>query len=423
MSDKHHIADETDLLMKSILENAEEAVPPQVWEGVSAGLDKIAKRKAVVLFWRRAAVGLAVAASIAAFFLIRPSSVQDNIFVKPDLTAVNVIEKEDVTESAIAMNKATEVNEEIHNQMTVIPEVVATSPESEATPSEAVIEETVGNEPAERVAEKKVETVEDDATAAESHADADENQTEVSCAVPAEGHTDIDGTDEREDSWKYAKERNNRNVSLTLSGASGASLSTGKPSFGALRRPTSAMLTPQTGVIETGTERTQYLPISFGVGVKFDLAKRWSLGVGINYTLLVQKIYGQYTKVENGLIVDSQNSDMRNTLHYIGIPVNVYFDILSNDKINFYAYAGGAVEKGIINRYDILSSKTIYKEGVKGLQWSTNIGVGVEFMVGKHVGIYIDPSARYYFKCKQPKTIRTTQPLNLGLEFGIRTRF
>ena len=41
-------------------------------------------------------------------------------------------------------------------------------------------------------------------------------------------------------------------------------------------------------------------------------------------------------------------------------------------------------------------------------------------MLGKHLGIYLDPSVRYYFNCNQPKSIRTDQPLMLGFEVGAR---
>ena len=53
-----------DILIKSLLENAEEEVPAGVWEKVSSRLDKQAV-KPVFLWWRRTAVAIAVAASVA----------------------------------------------------------------------------------------------------------------------------------------------------------------------------------------------------------------------------------------------------------------------------------------------------------------------------------------------------------------------
>ena len=53
---------------------------------------------------------------------------------------------------------------------------------------------------------------------------------------------------------------------------------------------------------------------------------------------------------------------------------------------------------------------------------SVNLGIGVEFLLGDYLGLYIDPSLRYYFDNGQPKSIRTDQPLMLGFEMGLRVK-
>ena len=68
------------------------------------------------------------------------------------------------------------------------------------------------------------------------------------------------------------------------------------------------------------------------------------------------------------------------------------------------------------------TEKNDHKEKVAGMQLSANAGIGVEFMLGQHLGLYVDPSVRYYFDCGQPKNIRTVQPLMLGFEMGFRAR-
>ena len=60
--------------------------------------------------------------------------------------------------------------------------------------------------------------------------------------------------------------------------------------------------------------------------------------------------------------------------------------------------------------------------GQKLIQISAAAGLGVEFLVGKHLGLYVDPRIRYYFNCRQPKSIRTEQPLMAGVEMGLRIR-
>ena len=61
--DKNNI--NSDLLMRSILENGQEEVPARVWDKVAAGLDASARRKKVALWWRRSAVAGTVAAAAA----------------------------------------------------------------------------------------------------------------------------------------------------------------------------------------------------------------------------------------------------------------------------------------------------------------------------------------------------------------------
>ena len=137
--------------------------------------------------------------------------------------------------------------------------------------------------------------------------------------------------------------------------------------------------------------------------------------------MLSRKFFGTYTKVNDlGVVENSTSSDIRNTQHYIGIPVNAYYDIVHSNNVNLYLYAGGTVEKCITDRYDILGTAMVHKEKVQGVQLSANAGIGVGFRLGRHLGIYIDPSLRYYFDCNQPVSIRTAQPLMLGFEVGLR---
>ena len=55
-----------DNLFRSTLENAQEEVPEQVWEGISSSLDRIARRKHTVIIFRRICAGTAVAAGLVA---------------------------------------------------------------------------------------------------------------------------------------------------------------------------------------------------------------------------------------------------------------------------------------------------------------------------------------------------------------------
>ena len=226
------------------------------------------------------------------------------------------------------------------------------------------------------------------------------------------------------DIWpEEEKARYNRRTSLVLSGIAGSNSSQNSNRVNPMRRPGISAAPKKTGIKETSTNTTYGIPVSAGVGVKMDIAPRWSIATGLNYTLLTRKFFGTYTSVgNNGSILQDISSDIRNSQHYVGIPLNVYYDIVSRDQINLYAYAGGAVEKCIADKYQVLSTNITHTEKIKGVQLSADIGMGVEFLMGKHLGLYLDPSLRYYFNCNQPKSIRTAQPLMFGFEMGLRVR-
>jgi hypothetical protein len=210
-------------------------------------------------------------------------------------------------------------------------------------------------------------------------------------------------------------------TSFVLSGVAGTNTPQQGGGLSPLKGPAIFKPPTKTTVEPTSADYTYGIPLSFGAGVRLHFTKRWSLGMGLNYTLLSCRFSGKYTKVEDDIASLPVSAKVRNIQHYVGIPINVYYDIVSRDFINLYAYAGGAVEKCVRNSYEVQTTPVInHSENVGGVQLSANAGIGVEFMLGRYVGLYLDPSLRYYFNCKQPKSIRTAQPLMLGFEIGLR---
>ncbi len=368
-----------DLQMRSILESGQEEVPAHVWDGISSELDAIARRRKTVVFFRRAAIGLS-AAAVLAFGLFLNHNSGD----VPVNTVAEVVEPVYETEISVEQN--------IEGDLVMMAMAPA------ATEKKQYRESVVTTTAAEAI-EKETAPV-----------------SEVQQEEPVFVETGNWVEDESE-----IKERKTK-VSLVLSGVAGTNSAQNNGNAGVIRRPTLSAAPIKTSVTQTEAGDNYSIPLSFGVGTKISFNSRWSLGVGVNYTLLSRKFFGDYTKVESGKIVESIKSDIRNTQHYVGIPVNAYYNIVENKFVNFYAYAGGAVEKCVSDEYRVLSKDIQHKESVKGAQVSANLGIGVEFMLGNHLGIYVDPSARYYFNCNQPKSIRTAQPLMLGFEMGLRVR-
>jgi hypothetical protein len=372
---------ESDNLIRSILSQAEEEVPAHVWEGISSELDRFdaaKKTRPVVLWFRRSAVAAAAAAAIVAGVFISRNESGD---IVPEAVGRNVI--------AVAETSVVEMDTDLRRPAGLAAErnTYLADAEDDVKTAEDIVKE---------ISEKKEETP----ARKETH-------------TPQDTWTDIWAEED-----EPVKER--RRVALTISGIAGtnSAQSSGAPLF---KRPSLSTSKPVTGVEQKSTESTYGLPVSFGAGVKFDLSRRWSLGVGANYTLLARKFFGTYTLVgEDGRIQESVSSDIRNMQQYVGIPVNAFYSIVDKEFMNFYAYAGGTVEKCISDKYEILNTTYIHRNNVSGVQVSANIGIGMEFRLGRHLGLYLDPSLRYYFDCGQPKSIRTAQPLMMGIEMGLR---
>lgn len=178
-----------------------------------------------------------------------------------------------------------------------------------------------------------------------------------------------------------------------------------------------------TGISEL-SESVYGIPFSLGIGVRAYIFPRLSVGIGADYSLLTRTFTGKYTKVENDVLVKSETGSVQHNLQYIGIPVNLYYDILGTDKLKFYTYAGVETEFALSNRYTLFSNPDIiHSAKVEKPQYSVGLGFGLEFALSKILGLYADPGVRYYFPCDQPKSVRTDKPLLVSFDAGLRFNF
>lgn len=404
-----------DSRFKALLENAEEEVPQHIADKVFAGLDAVAESRSghrmipVWLRWTYSAVAAAAAVLIA-------------LVLWPEDT----VKKVDVG-TVTAMAGPSEVAEpSVRQEMASVPDKVEAGLSVESTRRAGlsyVKKEVVDNEPV-----LVTETGEEPECEQETYGipvkeDSHEDniateETAVNDGQEPEGRWDGPDYSDNEDGNDGEFDR----VSLVL-GSNLASNGNAKGigRFGGFRAPAMGVRN-DTWIEQTGSESSYAIPVTFGLGVKIPLAKRWAIGTGLNYTMLQRTFSGVYTKVEDGVTLSKISSDVRNNLHYVGIPVNVYFDIIDSPRFRLYAFGGGAVEKGIINSFRVKNNPQdiILKEKVKGLQVSAGAGFGVEFMIVDRLGLYLDPGFRYYFDCGQPVSIRTQQPFMMDFQLGFR---
>lgn len=161
------------------------------------------------------------------------------------------------------------------------------------------------------------------------------------------------------------------------------------------------------------------IPITFGLSVYYNLGKKWGIGTGLNYTKLSSELHSgsndNYIKGEQ-------------KVHYIGVPVQVNYNVIQKGRFTGYVTGGALVEKPVSG--SITTSYVVHDEvketstenlDHKPLSFSVNTAVGVQVKVMNRLGIYAEPGIGYHFKDENsPNTIYKEKPLHFNMKFGIR---
>lgn len=396
-----------DLEIRSMLENAREDVPEGLWQGIESRLPAPAKARPAAIWWKIASATGAVAAAVAltVFFSTRP------VVQNP----VDIIPSQD---SGLSQLMETPLAPETGNMKPLsIGQVLGESfPENDGktfteTSGESVVEENAAAGTAGKEETAPAAGTEETAVADET-AVREENTAENWIRKYESAYFDESGGELQ----RSRKEK--RGVVLSAYADALSNSNTAKASdINMLKRPA----VPQATTIEETGESRYAIPVAAGIGLRFDVSKRFSIGTGVSWSYLTRSFSGQFNELdaEGAIINQTGYTNIRNSQHYIGIPLNLYVDIIRKDFIDFYAYASGSANYCLSNRYQMDKSKSYSPEG-SNWQFSAGIGMGVEFIAAKKVGFYIDPSLNYWFTAGEVSNIRTRQPLMLGLELGIR---
>ena len=390
---------EFDLQVRSAMENATEEVPSRVWESIESRLP--GRRIAPVWQWSAGLVG-ALAVALALVLVLRTPSGNSTIHIAP--------------------------NEE-HQTVAEIPAAVPSNPENEeiAPAPKAVAAMSAATAPAAIPAAQTAPATE--TAAAAEPAPAAQAPQEAAPVAPAPQEAAPATREERhapaavpqllEQSYAEFAEpaKDARRASLDLKGILGSNdkvNSTFNPFNGYYAAPGTTIA--KKGVYES-SESAFGIPFSVGVGFRIPIAGRLSLGTGLDYSLLTRTFTGSYVDDAG---VATHGLEFVNSLSYIGIPVNLYYDLVQSGSFRLYGFAGGEVEKGISNSFRARSKGILYKESVPGLQWSAGAGLGLQYMLTDRIGLFFDPSARYYFDSGQPNSVRTQKPFLFNFEAGFR---
>jgi hypothetical protein len=388
------VRDDFDQRLRDRLEGVTEPAP-DVWEGISQGLER--RRRRVV--FRRFAVAAAAAAAVLALALL--------VFRGPRTggQVVAPVQIAGTEKPVVAPAETPDIPDiaPIEEQIAALPHqaVAVARVHKPAAPVVPATDEPAAAEPV--AVEPTVEAKAETPVVAEPKADEARHLLSED-ELPADYWT-------REEASEKSHSRTHTSQISILS-----NLTTTATDGNLLYIPSPMHASSQSGKsqavsdIEPYSTNKFYAPLTFGLQVAFPLTDRLFIATGVNYSYLVSQYDILYKKV--------MYEGAYNQLHYVGVPLSLSYHFVQTPHLGVYAAVTGAAEKCVAQRY--VFGSNVLSEKVTGLQWSAKAGIGIEYWFIPHMGIYFDPSLIYFFDNKQPLSIRTQQPLQANFEVGLR---
>ena len=176
---------------------------------------------------------------------------------------------------------------------------------------------------------------------------------------------------------------------------------------------------------EVQEEYSHKIPVKVGLTARYNITGRLGVETGLTYSILSSSVKTGNSETGNNWSSGSQ------TLHYLGIPLNLSFNILNSRYVNIYITGGGMMEKSISGNIktdeyvDGKFARTLTaKISPKGLQWSVNAAAGVQANILPQLGVFVEPGVSHHFKNgSRVRSIYTDKPTDFSLGFGLRYSF
>lgn len=176
---------------------------------------------------------------------------------------------------------------------------------------------------------------------------------------------------------------------------------------------------------EVQEEYSHKIPVKVGLTARYNITGRLGVETGLTYSILSSSVKIGNSETGKNWSTGSQ------TLHYLGIPLNISFNILNSRYVNIYVSGGGMMEKSISGsiktdeyvdgKFDRTLTTNI---SPKGLQWSLNAAAGVQANILPQLGFFVEPGVSHHFKNgSRVRSIYTDKPTDFSLGFGLRYSF
>lgn len=176
---------------------------------------------------------------------------------------------------------------------------------------------------------------------------------------------------------------------------------------------------------EVQEEYSHKIPVKVGLTARYNITDRLGVETGLTYSILSSSVKIGNSETGKNWSTGSQ------TLHYLGIPLNISFNILNSRYVNIYVTGGGMMEKSISGsiktdeyvdgKFDRTLTTNI---SPKGLQWSVNAAAGIQANILPQLGFFVEPGVSHHFKNgSRVRSIYTDKPTDFSLGFGLRYSF
>lgn len=176
---------------------------------------------------------------------------------------------------------------------------------------------------------------------------------------------------------------------------------------------------------EVQEEYSHKIPVKVGLTARYNITGRLGVETGLTYSILSSSVKTGNSETGKNWSTGSQ------TLHYLGIPLNISFNILNSRYVNIYVSGGGMMEKSISGsiktdeyvdgKFDRTLTTNI---SPKGLQWSVNAATGIQANILPQLGFFVEPGVSHHFKNgSRVRSIYTDKPTDFSLGFGLRYSF
>lgn len=158
-------------------------------------------------------------------------------------------------------------------------------------------------------------------------------------------------------------------------------------------------------------EHTEHkAPLTLGLKLGYSITPRMWVESGVQYS----KLSSTFVREMSGSELTSEQA-----LHYVGVPLGVGYRIFDVGPLSFYGLAGAQADFNVKAKSSVEGVKT---DGVKDdVQFSANAALGAQVKITPHLGVYVEPGARYYFdNGSNVQNYFKDKKLNFNLQVGAR---